>query len=625
MANDYYNHGAYPSTGAPGRSQDARAEFDAVAAGFDKLPALAGAAYKIFYVNASGTGFSAFGGTGLLKMRTGAIPILAVDGTDYLSPGGAATVTGKTIEAASNNIVTVASGDLGATELNAALAELASEKATVTALAAEAAARSSADSQRVLKAGDAMTGPLSIAASAAGTLFTLTQSGAGKVWHAIGGGSTALLESTNTTLFLGLKNSNSSSDFATAIGSSGTSLVLRTAGTDRLVVDSGGRAVLSGDLEVNTAAPRIDLYENDGAAGYKLSTLLRSGDVTAFQTRDDSYVFVANDYLMLNGAAGVTEHRFYLNGVASLTLNGGSGGRLSLGPSTSSEPRVYINGVASGSAFQDGLWCNLTVQSDVTSGYFGIRHRGTTQAAAFTLPFMYHFYADQTTFGAGSTVTEQAGYYCANLSGGVTNYGFYGALTNVAGRWNFYAGGSAPNYFAGEVYVGQTSTITPGAGNSTIGIGIGSGGVISASRSGNSPGSFNREGSDGALISMRRGGSQVGSVSVTTTATAYNTSSDYRLKEITGDMDPAEAAGSIMRLRPRVGSWKADGSHFEGFVAHELQEEIPAAVSGAKDEVDGEGTPIYQGVDVSFIIPRLVAMVQEQQRQIQQLKAFLNL
>ena len=50
-------------------------------------------------------------------------------------------------------------------------------------------------------------------------------------------------------------------------------------------------------------------------------------------------------------------------------------------------------------------------------------------------------------------------------------------------------------------------------------------------------------------------------------------------------------------------------------MAHELQSVLPYAVSGTKD---GENT---QGVDYSKIVPLLVKAIQEQQVQLDQLKA----
>ena len=73
----------------------------------------------------------------------------------------------------------------------------------------------------------------------------------------------------------------------------------------------------------------------------------------------------------------------------------------------------------------------------------------------------------------------------------------------------------------------------------------------------------------------------VGSISVTATATAYNTSSDYRLKNIDGPL--TDSGAFIDALKPKVGTWKADGSKFVGFIAHEVQEVSPGSVVGEKD------------------------------------------
>jgi hypothetical protein len=77
---------------------------------------------------------------------------------------------------------------------------------------------------------------------------------------------------------------------------------------------------------------------------------------------------------------------------------------------------------------------------------------------------------------------------------------------------------------SGNVLVGQSSTATPGTGNTTAGVGIRGDGYSSFSRSGNPTVGFNRSTSDGSVVTLRREGSEVGSISVTTTATAYNTS-----------------------------------------------------------------------------------------------------
>ena len=111
----------------------------------------------------------------------------------------------------------------------------------------------------------------------------------------------------------------------------------------------------------------------------------------------------------------------------------------------------------------------------------------------------------------------------------------------------------------------------------------------------------------------------VGSISTSTTTTTYSTSSDYRLKE---NIEPMTGAlQKVAALKPVTYTWKADGSEGQGFIAHELAEVCPDAVSGEKDAVDADGNPVYQGIDVSFLVGTLTAAIQEQQAIITKLQA----
>jgi hypothetical protein len=114
----------------------------------------------------------------------------------------------------------------------------------------------------------------------------------------------------------------------------------------------------------------------------------------------------------------------------------------------------------------------------------------------------------------------------------------------------------------------------------------------------------------------------VGSITVTGSATAYNTSSDYRLKHDIAPMTGALA--KVAALKPVTYKWNADGSDGEGFIAHELAEVVPQCVTGEKDGVDADGNPEYQGIDTSFLVATLTAAIQEQQAIIESLKARLD-
>ena len=111
----------------------------------------------------------------------------------------------------------------------------------------------------------------------------------------------------------------------------------------------------------------------------------------------------------------------------------------------------------------------------------------------------------------------------------------------------------------------------------------------------------------------------VGWISASTTGTAYNTISDYRLKNTVTPMTGALA--KVALLKPITYKWNLDGSDGQGFIAHELAEVVPHAVTGEKDAVDADGNPKYQGIDTSFLVATLTAAIKEQQTIIQSLTA----
>jgi hypothetical protein len=172
----------------------------------------------------------------------------------------------------------------------------------------------------------------------------------------------------------------------------------------------------------------------------------------------------------------------------------------------------------------------------------------------------------------------------------------------------------------GRLLVGTTNE-DPGIGNTDQGVVLAPNAVF-ASRNGADAGFFNRNTSNGRVVSFHRDGVRVGSVDVTTTATTYVTSSDYRLKE---DWQPMQGAITrLNQLKPVNFAWKVDGSRVDGFLAHEAQEVVPEAVTGIKDAVDAEGNPEYQGIDQSKLVPLLTAALQEAVAEISSLKARLD-
>jgi hypothetical protein len=119
-----------------------------------------------------------------------------------------------------------------------------------------------------------------------------------------------------------------------------------------------------------------------------------------------------------------------------------------------------------------------------------------------------------------------------------------------------------------------------------------------------------------------RNSSLVGSINTTATATSYVTSSDYRLKE--DWVAVADASTRVNALKPINFAWKVNGERVDGFLAHELADVVPEAVTGVKDAVDANGEPEYQGIDQSKLVPLLTAALQEALAKIESLEARLD-
>ena len=104
------------------------------------------------------------------------------------------------------------------------------------------------------------------------------------------------------------------------------------------------------------------------------------------------------------------------------------------------------------------------------------------------------------------------------------------------------------------------------------------------------------------------------------TSVTYNTSSDYRLKENVVAIE--NATDRLKQLEPKRFNFIDEPDRtVDGFIAHEVQDIVPEAITGQKDEMHDDGTPRYQGIDQSKLVPLLVAAVKEQQATIEALEA----
>jgi hypothetical protein len=183
---------------------------------------------------------------------------------------------------------------------------------------------------------------------------------------------------------------------------------------------------------------------------------------------------------------------------------------------------------------------------------------------------------------------------------------------------------------SGNLLVGKTVL------NNDVGGSISAAGQAYFIANSNTPLLVNRVGTDGVVVQIYNDSNGVGSISVSGSSTAYNTSSDYRLKTDAQPMTGASAR--VQALNPVNFEWIADGTRVDGFLAHEAQAVVPEAVTGTKDAMmdeeyevtpvvlDDDGNvvteavmgtrsvPDYQGIDQSKLVPLLTAALQEAAR-----------
>ena len=193
-----------------------------------------------------------------------------------------------------------------------------------------------------------------------------------------------------------------------------------------------------------------------------------------------------------------------------------------------------------------------------------------------------------------------------------------GQATNAAGRLEFYTNGSGDSSATERMRIDSSGNIIFNYSN-VLGVGKVSlafygqtenGHVIQNTWSGNA-----------TYLQFRNSNSTaVGSITATTSATSYNTGSDYRLKENVVDL--TDGITRVKQLQPRRFNFIVDAdTTVDGFVAHEAQTVVPEAITGTKDEVDDDGNAVMQGIDQSKLVPLLTAALQEAIAKIETLEA----
>lgn len=224
-----------------------------------------------------------------------------------------------------------------------------------------------------------------------------------------------------------------------------------------------------------------------------------------------------------------------------------------------------------------------------------------------------------SSFATGKLAVVNSGDNFVSLQAGTTNASGINmvdsATGSAVGLIRYQHSSDAMDFFTG----GTQRMLIDSNGN--VGIGNASPDtrlIVSASTGTAVQRIFNLVGTNTYQMSFHNSTQECGTITTGSNTVGYNSNSDYRLKDNVIPMTGALA--KVALLNPVTYTWKTSGTAGQGFIAHELQNHFPDAVSGEKDAVDEEGKPVYQGIDTSFLVATLTAAIKEQQTIINELK-----
>jgi hypothetical protein len=226
-------------------------------------------------------------------------------------------------------------------------------------------------------------------------------------------------------------------------------------------------------------------------------------------------------------------------------------------------------------------------------------------------------YSDQlAVFNEAGTWTSNGGVVIADYYNNTTLIGGIkiSAATTTSGFITFHTGGTTERMridSSGNLLVGGTGNASSGI----VGVTYNGASLNGVALYNTDTGSANQY-----SFAFNRNGSLVGSVTNTNTATLYNTTSDYRLKNVIGAI--SDSGQRLDALEPIEYDFKV-GGRTRGFLAHKFAEVYPNSVNGEKDAVDKEGKPVYQAMQASSseVMADLIAEIQSLRKRVAQLES----
>ena len=456
-------------------------------------------------------------------------------------------------------------------------------------------------------------------------------------------------------------------------GTSGVQASLRKNGTTKVAsftygamgyTDSGGvlispvLPVMAGDyfeVILQCSDTSVDLYADpDNYFACEIVEPMAVGggggssDFLALTDTPDTYTGQAGKVVQVNAGATATEFGPVLGTMATVNspvpvANGGTAatdaatartnlGLQSMAQQNANNVAITDGRISLGGHAPTGVLDvqGSVVASDLANLYIGSRIWPVAPSGALYVQAL----AIETTTGPAAGALEWRGLLVRDQPANPNSAGVQSALSSGTGRYNIFATGTAQNYFAGNVGIANATPAYPldvtgnvRVMNGSLGIGevpsIGNPGILIA---------YNRSAFHGLVITPSDNTSagfaiyfnnaaraNIGSITTTASATAYNTSSDVRLKHAVQAL--AGALTAIQAVRPVRFRWNSTDQLDIGFLAHELQEVVPTAVTGEPDAVNDDGSVRPQQVDHSRLVPLLTGAIKELLAQVEALTA----
>ena len=433
----------------------------------------------------------------------------------------------------------------------------------------------------------------------------------------------AIINSTNTFTFLDLENDGTN---RVQIGNaSDGDFIIRTSDAERMRVTS------SGNVGVNTASPseKLDVNGTVNLTNLKIATAQGSDGQVLTSTGSGIAWEDVSGGLPTSGGTMTGDVRFNDNVYARFGTTGT--GDLIIGHTDFGSP--YSTILENGSGDLKIQATNLLLESANGETYVDCNFNGSVDLYYNNSKKFETTNTGVSTTG-DSTITGDVGIGTTSPSAKLHVNGQNGLIVGDGNETGLSINNGTYIYKIGDIDGGENQSFIEidSASQKTIfnntNVGIGTtspSSLIEMSATLDNTDSkllrltrSNQGSSPAKAVGFYSNSGERGSITVSNFATAYNTSSDYRLKE--NVVNITNGINKVKQLEPKRFNFIGSTQVVDGFLAHETQTVVPEAVEGEKDAVDSNGNAVYQGIDQAKLVPILTAALKEAITKIEQLE-----